>query len=110
MSIIVIRLIGNVVCCIKDPGGNIYKLNNRGPKIDPWGTPYGRLFSLDLKLPIATEKERLVRYEENHGVLMIVCADFKIIYNFDQGSFGTMVYSKTRLVHVKQIVIGEILM
>ena len=40
-----------------EPRGSIYKENNRGPKIDPWGIPH--LIGADLEelLPILTEKD-----------------------------------------------------
>ena len=48
-------------CWMMDPSGSIYKLNSRGPRIDPWGTPYGILTSSDSKLPTETEKDLPVR-------------------------------------------------
>lgn len=57
-----VKMVGrNIYYTTVDPTGSIYKLNNRGSRIDPWGTPKGMLTSSALKLPIETEKDLPVK-------------------------------------------------
>lgn len=47
------------------PSGSMFILNNKGPRMEPWGTPRQGATGKDA-LPIATEKVLFDTYELNH--------------------------------------------
>lgn len=69
------RNLCEILCCqhrtdIMDPSGSICKFNNRGPRIDPCGTPYEMVLILttsNSKSPTATEKDPTLRHEDSQS-------------------------------------------